>query len=57
MARYKHNAKKRRMAAKGRQTKWAPFWVIPKVFGTGRRIHPSRITETKRHWRRNKLKI
>lgn len=57
MARYKHNAKKRRLLSKGKQTKWAPFWVIPKVFGNGRRIHPSRITETKRHWRRTKIKI
>ena len=33
-----------------------PFWVIAKAFGRGRRIHPSRITEVKRHWRRNKGK-
>ena len=56
MARYKPPAKKLRLAKKGRQTKWAPFWLIPKVYGKGRRVHPSRLTRVKRHWRRTKTK-
>ncbi len=57
MARYKHPARKQRLMKKGRQTKWAPFWLIPKIFGKGRRVHPSRATKVKRHWRRTKLKV
>ncbi len=57
MTRNKPAPKKRRLAKKGRQTKWAPFWIIPKVFGKGRRVHPSRVTAVKRNWRRTKLKI
>ncbi len=57
MTKYLHNAKKRRLLKKGKQTKWAPFWVVPKIFGLGRRVHPSRITKVKRHWRRRKIKI
>ncbi len=48
--------KKTRLAKKNRQTRWAPFWLIPKIFGTGRKVHPSRITSVKRSWRRTKLK-
>lgn len=48
--------KKKRLVKAGNQTKWAPFWLIPKIFGTGRRVHPSRITERKRQWRRGKIK-
>ena len=56
MARYKPAAKKLRLAKKGRQTRWAPFWLITKVYGKGRRVHPSRLTRVKRHWRRTKTK-
>ena len=56
MARYKNRPKKIRLAKKLKQTRWAPFWVIPKIFGPGRRIHPSRVTERKRHWKRTKIK-
>jgi ribosomal protein L39E len=56
MTRNKPFPKKKRLAKLGRQTKWAPFWLIPKIFGVGRRVHPSRITHVKRNWRRTKTK-
>ncbi len=54
MARYKPKGKKLRLAKKGRQTRWAPFWTVPKIYGKTRRVHPGRHTRVKRHWRRNK---
>ena len=56
MARVKHKAKKKRLVKKGRQTRWAPFWTVPKIYGVGRRVHPGRHTKIKRHWRRTKIK-
>ncbi len=56
MSRYIHLAKKIRLAKKNKQTKWAPFWIIPKIYGGLRKIHPSRITTIKRSWRRTKTK-
>ena len=52
MTRFKKPAVKNRLAKKGKQTKWAPFWIIPKIFGKNRRVHPGRKTHTKRSWRR-----
>lgn len=49
--------KKIKLARQERKSKWAPFWVIIKKFGPGKRIHPSRITRHRRNWRRTKLKI
>lgn len=49
--------KKAKLAVKGRQTKWAPVWVVMKKYGTGKRIHPSATTAVRRHWKRTKLKI
>lgn len=57
MASIKHPARKQRLIKRGRRTRWAPFWLIPKVFGKGRRVHPGRLTEVKRSWRRTKLKV
>ena len=57
MARYKHPSKKKMLAKAATQTKWAPFWTVPKIYGKGRRIHPGRHTKVKRNWRRNKLGI
>jgi len=57
MARYKHPSRKKKMAKAGRQTRWAPFWIIPKVFGKGKVMHPGRLTVIKRSWRRRKLKV
>ena len=56
MATFKHLSKKLRLIKAGHQTRWAPFWTIPKVYGKGRRVHPSRHTAIKRNWRRTKLK-
>lgn len=56
MARVVHLSKKLRLIKKGRQTRWAPFWTVPKIFGVGRRIHPGRQTAVKRHWKRIKIK-
>jgi len=53
----KNLQKKIKLTKKGRQTKWAPIWVILKKFGAGKKIHPSAITKTKRSWRRTKLHI
>lgn len=56
MARYKHISRKKRLAKLGRRTRWAPFWIVPKIHGTGRRVHPGRHTAVKRSWRRVKTK-
>lgn len=56
MARYKHPSRKKRLNKKRGQTKWAPFWTVPKIYGTGRRVHPGRHTVVKRSWRRTKIK-
>lgn len=54
---FKNELKKSKLAKHGRRTKWAPFWVVIKKYGTGKKIHPSATTRIKRNWRRNKLKI
>ena len=41
----------------GKQTKWAPIWVVLKKYGTGKRVHPSAVTAYRRSWRRTKLHI
>lgn len=51
----KITSRKRHLSKQGKRTKWAPFWLIPKVFGKGKRVHPSRITRLKRNWRRTKI--
>jgi len=56
MARYKHLSRKLRLIKLGRQTRWAPFWTVPKIYGKGRRVHPGRHTFVKRSWRRTKTK-
>ena len=57
MTRYIHPCKKRKLIKKGRQTRWAPFWTVPKIYGKGRQVHPGRHTVVKRSWRRIKTKI
>lgn len=57
MARYIHISRKTKLAKLNRRTRWAPFWVIPKIFGVGRRIHPGRVTTVKRSWKRGKTKV
>lgn len=53
----RHYPKKVKLAVQTRKAKWAPFWAVIKKYGMGKRIHPSRITKHRRHWRRTKLKI
>lgn len=53
----KHHARKKRLIKRMRQTRWAPFWTVPKTYGKGRRVHPGRHTKVKRSWRRTKLKV
>jgi len=55
--RRKRYQKKIKLGVHGRRTKWAPFWAVIKKYGTGKRVHPSRMTSIRRSWRRNKLKI
>lgn len=57
MARYKSPLKKQKLGKKQRQTKWAPFWLIFKALGKGKKVHPSKISTVKRHWRRSKTKV
>jgi len=57
MARYKSLSKKLKLGKKNKQTKWAPFWTVFKKFGVGKKIHPSRLTNVKRSWKRTKLKL
>ncbi len=56
MARFIHTSRKKRLAKLGKQSKWAPFWTVPKIYGAGRRVHPGRHTAVKRNWRRTKTK-
>ncbi len=56
MARYIHPSKKQRLAKKAKETKWAPFWTVPKKYGIGRKVHPGRHTAKKRSWRRTRTK-
>lgn len=54
MATHKHLSRKLRLAKKARQTRWAPFWTVPKIYGKGRRVHPGRHTKVKRSWRKSR---
>ncbi len=56
MAKNKPLAKKLRLGKQNRRTRWAPFWIIPKAAGKGKKVHPSRFTRIKRSWRRTKIK-
>lgn len=57
MARSKTRGFKKRLGKKQSQTKWAPFWTVPKAHGKGRVVHPVRNTSVKRHWKRGRLKV
>jgi ribosomal protein L39E len=54
MSKYKSLGKKLRLGKRIKQTKWAPFWTVPKKYGKTRRVHPGRHTAVKRNWRRTK---
>lgn len=49
--------KKNKLSKANKRTRWAPVWAVLKKYGSGKRIHPSRITNVRRSWRRTKLKI
>jgi len=53
----KNQQKKIKLAKAGRQTKWAPVWVVLKKYGAGKKVHPSAITRHRRNWKRTKLHI
>jgi ribosomal protein L39E len=53
----KNFEKKKKLAKKAKQTKWAPVWVVIRKFGIGKRIHPSATTANRRSWKRTKLHI
>lgn len=53
----RHYQKKVKLGTEGRKTKWAPFWVVLKKHGKGKKVHPSAMTAEKRNWRTTKLKI
>jgi ribosomal protein L39E len=56
MGSIKTSGKKKRLVSARKKTRWAPFWLIPKIFGPGRKVHPSRITRIKRNRKRTKLR-
>lgn len=56
MAKVKSPAKKKRLVKLSKQSKWAPWWTVAKIYGRGRKIHPGRHTKVKRSWRRTKTK-
>jgi len=53
----KHYQKKVKLSKANKKTRWAPFWVVLKKLGPGKKVHPSSVTHVRRHWRRTKLKI
>lgn len=53
----KNYERKLKLMKAGRQTKWAPVWVVLKKYGIGKRVHPSAVTRYRRSWRRTKLRI
>ncbi|MFA5992640.1 MAG: hypothetical protein WC796_02970 [Candidatus Pacearchaeota archaeon] len=53
----KQRQKKVKLATAGKHTKWAPFWVVVKKYGQGKKVHPSAITRNRRNWRIRKLHI
>ena len=52
----KPKGKKNRLVKAGTQTRWAPFWTIPKKYGKGKKVHPSKHTAVKRKWRSSNIK-
>ena len=56
MASNKPRGKKIRLGKANSQTRWAPFWTVPKKYGVGKKVHPGRHTTVKRNWRKIKTK-
>jgi ribosomal protein L39E len=55
MTRHKRPSLKVRLAKAAKQTKWAPYWIVPKINAKGKVVHPGRYTHVKRSWRRGKI--
>jgi len=55
MSSTKTSGKKKRLGKAGKQTRWAPFWIIPKSLGKGKKVHPSQLTAVKRGWQRDRI--
>jgi ribosomal protein L39E len=53
----KEYQKKIKLVKYTKRTGWAPFWVVIKKLGKGKKAHPSSVSHVRRHWRRNRLKI
>ncbi len=51
------NQKKIKLSKANKKTRWAPFWVVLKKRGQGKKAHPSSVTYVRRNWKRTKLKI
>lgn len=49
--------KKIKLSKANKRTRWTPVWAVLKKFGAGKRVHPSTMTNSRRNWRRTKLKI
>jgi large subunit ribosomal protein L39e len=56
MSSLKPLGKKLRLAKAGKQTRWAPVWIIPKINAGLKRVHPSQYTTKKRNWRKTNTK-
>ncbi|MEM2873886.1 MAG: 50S ribosomal protein L39e [Candidatus Nanoarchaeia archaeon] len=56
MVKVQSSGKKKRLGKAAKQTRWAPFWVVLKTGGKGKKKHPSSLTTVKRSWRRTKIK-
>jgi ribosomal protein L39E len=56
MSSIKTSGKKKVLIKKNSQTRWAPFWTVPKKYGRSRVVHPGRHTTVKRNWRKTKIK-
>lgn len=56
MASHKSLAFKMHLGKQARRTRWAPFWIVLRALGKGKKVHPSRLTRVRRHWRRTKIK-
>lgn len=57
MSKKRKTSKKIKLSKQAKRTKWAPFWVVLKKYGPGKKVHPSRMTRIRRSWTRTKLKI
>ena len=57
MARNKHPSKKARLSKAGTQTKWAPFWTVPKIYGKGKIVSAKIVTQKEFDEEYKKIKV